>query len=294
MTKLIGTGANQVPTNADLGKLAYQDAIAVGTGTAGQVLQSGGATGSPAWATISTTDPAVVFPDWASPTNTYNSSGTWSKGSLSDDDYVWFYIVNSGGGGGAGTDARAGAGGRAMLIYGNAASLNGATYVVAAAKAGGNSSSPNTATLQNESSLTLGGVAFSPTDISQADDNLSNSLNVNITNFSSGSTSTYLKGSLAKKYVIQTGTLPSGYGQWTSSSQPNGYSGGDSDCVFGGGVGEWLWNGGWARAVSLFAGDGGASGVNSGAGVFPAGGGAGINGSVGGTGAAGQIRVYHV
>lgn len=50
MAKLIGTGANQVPTNADLGKLAYQDAIANGTGTAGQVLQSGGATGSPTWA----------------------------------------------------------------------------------------------------------------------------------------------------------------------------------------------------------------------------------------------------
>ena len=27
MTKLIGTGANQVPTKADLGRLAYQDAI---------------------------------------------------------------------------------------------------------------------------------------------------------------------------------------------------------------------------------------------------------------------------
>ena len=37
MTKLIGTAPNQTPTNADLGKLAYQDAIAVGTGTAGQL-----------------------------------------------------------------------------------------------------------------------------------------------------------------------------------------------------------------------------------------------------------------
>ena len=53
MTKLVGTAPNQVPTNADLGKLAYQDAIANGTGTAGQVLQSGGATGSPTWATVS-------------------------------------------------------------------------------------------------------------------------------------------------------------------------------------------------------------------------------------------------
>ena len=30
MTKLIGTGANQVPTNADLGRLAYQDSVATG------------------------------------------------------------------------------------------------------------------------------------------------------------------------------------------------------------------------------------------------------------------------
>lgn len=52
MTKLIGTAPNQTPTNADLGKLAYQDAIANGTGTAGQVLQSGGATGSPTWVTL--------------------------------------------------------------------------------------------------------------------------------------------------------------------------------------------------------------------------------------------------
>ena len=50
MTKLVGTAPNQVPTNADLGRLAFQDAIANGTGTAGQVLQSGGATGSAAWA----------------------------------------------------------------------------------------------------------------------------------------------------------------------------------------------------------------------------------------------------
>lgn len=50
MTKLVGTAPNQVPTNANLGRLAYQDAIANGTGTAGQVLQSGGATSSPTWA----------------------------------------------------------------------------------------------------------------------------------------------------------------------------------------------------------------------------------------------------
>jgi len=30
MTKLVGTGANQVPTNADLGRLAYQDSVATG------------------------------------------------------------------------------------------------------------------------------------------------------------------------------------------------------------------------------------------------------------------------
>jgi len=63
--------------------------------------------------------PAIVFPsNWASPTNNYTSSDTWSKGSLADDDYVWFYLVNSGGGGG---NARPGFGGNAMLLYGTAA-----------------------------------------------------------------------------------------------------------------------------------------------------------------------------
>ena len=251
-----------------------------------------------AWGTVSTATPTVVFPsNWASPTSTYNSSGTWSKGSLADDDYVWFYLLNSGGGGGITAEARGGFGGRAMLIYGTAGVLNGATYVVAAEKAG--QTSGVSGTVQNASSLTLtsgnGSIAFTPINITQADDvSGSSSRNLNLTVATAGTAGTYINAFLAKTYSIQTGTLPSGYGQWTTANTANGYFGDDLDCVFGGGVGEYLWNGGYPKGVSLFSGDGGADDVNSGAGVFPGGGGSGVNGANGGTGAAGQIRVYHV
>jgi len=48
MAKLIGTDPNQVPTNGDLGKLAYQDTVMVPTpasasaqGEVGQIAQDG-------------------------------------------------------------------------------------------------------------------------------------------------------------------------------------------------------------------------------------------------------------
>lgn len=43
MTKLIGTAPNQVPTNADLGKLAYQDSIVTAAGGSMVYLASSGA-----------------------------------------------------------------------------------------------------------------------------------------------------------------------------------------------------------------------------------------------------------
>ena len=43
MTKLIGTAPNQVPTNADLGKLAYQDSIVTAAGGSMVFLASSGA-----------------------------------------------------------------------------------------------------------------------------------------------------------------------------------------------------------------------------------------------------------
>ena len=145
MAKLIGTAPNQVPTNADLGKLAYQDAIANGTGTAGQLLQSGGATTDIAWSTVSTGTPDVAFPsDWASPTNTYTSSGTWSKGSLADTDWVVFYLVGGGSSGRVGTNVDSGFGGYAAIVVGTAEMFNGMSYVVGARGAGGSTgNSPN-------------------------------------------------------------------------------------------------------------------------------------------------------
>ena len=43
MTKLVGTAPNQVPTNADLGKLAYQDSIVTAAGGSMVYLASSGA-----------------------------------------------------------------------------------------------------------------------------------------------------------------------------------------------------------------------------------------------------------
>ncbi len=100
-----GSGNNHVPA----------------AGATGQLLQFASA-GTAAWATVSS-GVEVTFPsNWSSPTNTYNSSGTWSKGSLSDDDYVWIYLVGGGQGGGngsvsgAGNRSNGGAGGSGIVI----------------------------------------------------------------------------------------------------------------------------------------------------------------------------------
>ena len=281
MTKLIGTGANQVPTNADLGKLAYQDAIANGTGTAGQVLQSGGATGSPAWATVSSDPAAVVFPsDWASPTNTYNSSGTWSKGSLSDDAYVWFFLISSGGGG---AEVHSASGGTVRLIYAKAGLLNGATFVIGAAVAG---TSQNVGSIaKNHTTLTLssgnGGTIYSTPD---SDTN--NILNV-VTAPTIKNSGTYFNSGTAEAYNFSINALPSGYTRmFTTTYGANG--------VFGGGQGQAPQIGGNANTTSLLSGNGGTTASVNGS--FPGGGGAaGQNaGGTGGTGAAGNVRVYHV
>jgi hypothetical protein len=85
----------------------------------------------------------VVWPDWTSPNSTYTSSGTWSKGSLGDTDYVWIYMVN-GGQGGSITNSpgyvQGGRGGQALLLYGQAQYFDGGTYVVGTGGAKGNNS----------------------------------------------------------------------------------------------------------------------------------------------------------
>lgn len=276
------------------GSLIYGNASAATAvltkGSANTFLRSDGT--DIAWATVSTGTAAIVFPsNWASPTNNYTSSGTWSKGSLADDDYVWFYLVNSGGGGG---NARPGYGGQAMLLYGTAATFNGAAYTIGAAKAGASSTG---GTAQNPTTVTLssgnGSIAFTPADLTSANDvSGASSLQTNIRSIDGGVLGTYLIGAPAASYAINTGTLPSGYGRWTISESINDYLGGDTDSVFAGGAGFTTFSSVNTNAVSLFSGNGGAS--NGAAGTAPGGGGAETNGGTGASGAAGSVRVYHV
>jgi len=249
-------------------------------GAAGQLLQYASA-GTAAWATISTGTPAVIFPsNWASPTSTYTASATWSKGSLNDDDYVWFFLL---GGGAGGAEIQSGIGGSVRLIYGKAGLFNGAAFVVGATTAG---ISQNTSyVLGNPTTLTLtsanGSSVFS-TPTSDTD----NILNV-VTSPSAAVDGTYLNGSPAEIYSFQTKTLPSGYEHFFTASYGN-------DVIFGGGRGQAPQYGGGAVSISLLSGNGGTTASING--VSPGGGGAaGQNaGGTGGTGAAGNVRVYHV
>ena len=248
-------------------------------GSNAQLLQSNGTTA--AWATVSSDPAAVVFPsDWASPTNTYNSSGTWSKGSLSDDAYVWFFLISSGGGG---AETYAAAGGNVKLIYAKAGLLNGAVYAVGAAVAGiSQNASP---IVGNPTTLTLtsgnGGTVYSTPD-SDTD----NILNV-VTAPTIKNSGTYLNSGAAEAYTFSINALPSGYTRMFGA-------GGGQNVVFGGGYGQAPQRFGNATSTSLLSGNGGTTAsVN---GIFPGGGGAaGQNaGGTGGTGAAGNVRVYHV
>ena len=301
MTKLVGTAPNQVPTNADLGRLAYQDAIAVGTGTAGQVLQSGGATAAPAWATVSSGPPAVVFPsDWTSPNNNYTSSGTWSKGSLGDDDYVLFLLVGGGGGGqrrGA-DNSQGGRGGRAKILFGKAKVFNGGAYVVGAGVAGATTGTGQLNPTASSFTLTstFGSQVF-VTDVTNATDDLAIGYAVSSSNDTVGT------GGLMRSTVpvpsVDFKTLPSGYSMWNSVFQNNSIGAQSYAGVFGAGGGGWAnysASTGYAGQNSLFSGNGGAGGNSGQNGTAPGGGGGGCwnNGNTAGNGADGSVRVYHV
>ena len=139
------------------GSILYGNASGVtarlAKGAAGTVLTSDGTDLS--FAAVQAGATEVVWPsDFASPTNTYTSSGTWSKGSLSDDDYVWIYLVAGGAGGGVGTGGyvQAGRGGAAKILYGKAGLFDGGAYVIGA---GGAKGSGTGQTNPNASTFTL-------------------------------------------------------------------------------------------------------------------------------------------
>ena len=225
----------------------------------------------------------LFFPsNWASPTNTYTTSGTWSKGSLADDDYVWFFLL---GGGGGGDVNSAGFGGSVRLIYAKAGLLNGATFVVGAGSAGVNSGA---AAAGGQTILTLSSgngssVFATPRSNIYDPDDANNILNV-VTAPTPTVSGTYLNGGPNEAYGFSTKPLPSGYEKVFTGSYAE-------DVIFGGARGTAT---GQAASTSLLSGNGG---VNTGGdGAAPGGGGAAGHGSgqIGGDGVAGNVRVYHV
>ena len=248
----------------------------------------------------------ITFPsDWASPTNTYTSSGTWSKGSLADDDYVWIYLLGSGGGGGSGgTSATSGGdGGTAQLLYGTAGALNGGAYVVGAAAAGRTAGGTDTKTSANVSTFTLtagnGGTVFSTVVTSDV-------TSIRVTATSGGSADAIslasfddftVRGNM-NQGTFADGGLPTGvaYRYYALGKTYNDAVTAVQHCIFGGGNGGAFQTSLKSPGTSEFSGAGGASAAAGANGSAPGGGGGGSsNGSnVGGTGAAGNVRVYHV
>lgn len=314
-TANLTAGGSITATGASVGALA-QGAIQVGNssgvaapltiGSSAQLLQSNGTTA--AWATISTGTPSVVFPsDWASPTNTYTSSGTWSKGSLSDDDYVWIYLIGGGGGGGSKTASgsnivNGGDGGKSLFLYGKAGVLNGGTYVVGDAKAG-NSPANYGGTNANETTFTLSSA---------------NGSTVFTTGVSGDTTSTRfftvfpqildvvdlasfpdytLKSKENETTAYSDAGLPSGvaYRYFAPGKQYNDPVAAEH-CIFGGGNGAGFQSSAKLSGTSEFCGAGGATAAQGANGTAPGGGGGGSQNSsnVGGSGAQGAVRTYHV
>tara|TARA_R100000951_G_scaffold35825_1_gene30362 strand:- start:604 stop:1545 length:942 start_codon:yes stop_codon:yes gene_type:complete len=283
-------------------------------GATGQLLQYASA-GTAAWATVSSGE-SITFPsDWASPSATFTTSGTWSKGSLSDDAYVWLYLIGGGGGGsmreytnGTGV-AEGGNGGGAFLLYGQAGVLNGTAYTIAAAKAGRTSSDSGNrynAITGNVSTFTMpsaiGGTVYTTST------GYSNSTPTYVKLISTESIVDIIPLSASSDDFVLFNTPPY---EFTDLGVPSGiravyglgakvYSGGTDGaeaCIFGSGNGGRITNNVAGLAgTSQFAGAGGACATQGADGVAPGGGGGGSQGGSnnGGAGAAGNLRQYNV
>ena len=267
-------------------------------GAADQVLKYA-SSGTAQWGTIATGTSLPTIPNWSNPTNTYTTSGTWSKGSLADNAEVWFYLLGGGGGGSGGPYnnhyTNGGEGGRAILINSTAATFNNATYVVGAGKAGHNNVTANF--VGNHSTLTL------------ADGRVFDGSVVGASAILQSSTSTYFQVTVsdAVSLVIKTGVADANRA-FSSGRYPHQ---GTYNSIFGGGAGRsstYASGSTGAGGTSVYAGAGGyGTGGGHGAsntgtptvGTYPGGGGGSQNAFYSGTaigmaGANGNIRVYHV
>lgn len=262
-------------------------------GATGQLLQYASA-GTAAWATISTGTEDMTFPtDWASPNNTYATSGTWSKGSLENTDLVFFLLVAGGYGGGKGsTSARAGWSGGACMLFGPAEVFNGCTYVIGAGAAG---------------SSNYERVAGGHTTVTLSSSNGSTVFTTATQNYQTIAprvSSDFVNGATNSPYSLTPITYPATVGGVTYQADgfSQAYATTSLNVVFGGGQGSGLANysGGQYTTgtlgnsqASLYSGNGGTG--NGGHGVYPGGGGASNTTSgAAGNGANGNLRVYHV
>lgn len=310
-----GTEINQLD-NITRGSLIYGNASGVtsrlAAGAASTVLTSDGTDIS--WAAGGGGGgETITFPsDWASPTNTYSTSGTWSKGSLADDDYVWIYLLGGGGGGGHATSSvnasRGGNGGNAFLIYGKAGVLNGGAYVIGAAKAGETAINGSAG---NASTFTLtalnGGTVYTTASADSASTWESGEANALVL----GAVSDVIDLASFDDYTVIGLTIPSFsfvdlalptgvLFRFGSPGKTNVVAPDEGHTIFGGGGGGSSGSGKAAGNTSEFSGAGGAASTTTSAtnGIYPGGGGGGSllggGSSAGGIGAAGNMRVYHV
>jgi hypothetical protein len=282
-------------------------------GTAGQALTVNTGATAYEWATFSTTTDTVVWPsDFASPTTTYTSSGTWSKGSLADDDYVWLYLI----GGGNGGNREVGPywyvsgpyGGSAILIYGKASVFNGGTYSIGAGGAGAVVSASDTVgAVGGPSTFTLSNGRVFSTALASGTTGM-------FTTEGGGQSIKSIEGTSITVNVLSgnefsvPSTPPTGWTGYNSSS-----TGTDSwftgptpsteapNAIFGGGCSGGIVNSAVKTAgPSLYAGNGVVA-VHHGAGntaISPGGAGGSVtatsNSHIPTAGANGAMRVYHV
>jgi len=280
-----------LPSGATAGKVlqrnagnsAYEWGDGLPTGaTAGQVLQRNAGNSAYVWGTIETGTALPVIPsNWLSPTNTYSTSGTWTKGSLADDDFLWAYLVGGGGKSEVSYNGsfttQGGKGGGAVLVYGAASTLHNAVYTIGAGS--------TSALGASESKIVLAdGRQFST---------VGNSATFNVVSSVTPSTNLIAQPQVPSLVAIKDALTFSEVFAARNGQNTN-Y---DANTTASGLVSTYAGNGG----AGIGGGQGGTPSGSPFHGVVPGGGGGSVNGYYSnasqasrGNGAAGNLRVYHV
>jgi len=233
---------------------------------------------------------SVPVPDFTSPDATFTSSGTWSKGSLGDNDLVWLYLVGGGNGGG---HNNAGEGGGFAFVIAKAGTLNGSSYTIGAGGSAGNYGSSGN--LGGTSSITVNGTTYTTSTSANSNYHVIDGA------LPSGLSSDYINIPYYSPNITDTGNSVSPYPGYTVNGPI--FRGGSSPYVYSDGS---VQNGGYGEQ-SLYAGNAGNSrpshssyssiptyGTGPTAGSVPGGGGGASYNYGGGAGAAGNMRQYNL